>query len=101
MTTALEIVQIVPRLPPSISGVGDYAYLLARELRATHDIHTHFIVCDPFWEGAENVEQLIQRWGAVALALLLSLNGAFECRQRLFSNTLATAIRSVAARFGW
>ena len=56
MTTALEIVQIVPRLPPSISGVGDYAYLLARELRATHDIHTHFIVCDPFWEGAENVD---------------------------------------------
>src|SRR5437867_482095 len=56
MTTALEIVQILPRLPPSISGVGDYAYLLARELRATREIHTHFIVCDPFWEGAGHLD---------------------------------------------
>src|SRR6185369_14901795 len=27
------VTQIVPRLPPVVSGVGDYAYLLARELR--------------------------------------------------------------------
>lgn len=44
---SLEILQIVPRLPPSISGVGDYAYLLARELRDAHGIQTRFIVCDP------------------------------------------------------
>lgn len=41
----LEILQIVPQLPPAISGVGDYAWLLARELRAAHGIHTRFIVC--------------------------------------------------------
>jgi hypothetical protein len=41
----MEILQIVPRLPPSVSGVGDYAYLLANQLRAAHDIHTRFIVC--------------------------------------------------------
>src|SRR5438034_3528340 len=54
MTTAPEIIQIVPKLPPSISGVGDYAYLLARELRAAQGIHTRFIVCDPSWEGAKD-----------------------------------------------
>lgn len=49
-----EILQIVPQLPPAISGVGDYAYLLARQLRAAHDIHTKFVVCDPQWENAES-----------------------------------------------
>ena len=41
----LEILQIVPQLPPAISGVGDYAHLLARQLRAAHGIHTRFVVC--------------------------------------------------------
>ena len=48
-----EIIQIVPYLPPSISGVADYAYLLARELRAKHDIRTCFLVCDPGWNGGD------------------------------------------------
>jgi len=46
-----EIVQIVPCLPPSISGVGDYALLLAEELRRSHNIHTRFIVGRTEWEG--------------------------------------------------
>jgi len=41
----------VPRLPPAICGVGDYACLLARQLRQAHDIHTRFLVCDPSWKG--------------------------------------------------
>src|SRR6266508_864159 len=56
MTTAPEIIQIVPKLPPSISGVGDYAYLLARELRAAQDIDTRFVVCDPSWQGAKDLD---------------------------------------------
>ena len=56
MTTAAEIIQIVPKLPPSISGVGDYAYLLARELRAAQDIDTRFVVCDPSWQGAKDLD---------------------------------------------
>jgi hypothetical protein len=36
----------VPHLPPTISGVGDYALLLAEELRHSHNIDTHFIVCN-------------------------------------------------------
>jgi len=55
-----DIVQIVPYLPPSISGVGDYAFLLAGELRRTQDIHTKFIVCNPKWKpiGAETEIEL-------------------------------------------
>ena len=53
---SLEILQIVPRLPPAINGVGDYAYLLARQLRAAHNIHTRFLVCDPSWEGELEIE---------------------------------------------
>lgn len=46
----MDLVQIVPHLPPTLSGVGDYAFLLAQELRRSHDIHTRFVVCDPSWE---------------------------------------------------
>jgi hypothetical protein len=41
-----SIIQVVPYLPPTISGVGDYALLLAEELRQAHNIDTHFIVCN-------------------------------------------------------
>ncbi len=51
-----EIIQIVPYLPPKLSGVGDYALLLARELRETHDLHTRFILCDPAWVGPSELE---------------------------------------------
>jgi hypothetical protein len=51
-----EILQIVPRFPPSISGVGDYAYLLARQLRAAHDIHTRFLVCVPSWPEDQEID---------------------------------------------
>src|SRR5438093_5969188 len=54
---SLELTQIVPGLPPVISGVGDYAYLLARQLRAAHDIHTRFVVCDARWQGAKDFEE--------------------------------------------
>jgi hypothetical protein len=49
----MQIIQIVSRLPPAIDGVGDYACLLARQLRAAHDIHTVFVVCDPAWKKSE------------------------------------------------
>jgi hypothetical protein len=41
-----KVVSIVPRLPPSIDGVGDYAIRLAQHLRQNFDIDTHFIVTD-------------------------------------------------------
>ncbi len=48
--SAASLVQIVPVLPPAISGVGDNATLLADELRAAHGVETRFIVGDPSWQ---------------------------------------------------
>jgi hypothetical protein len=50
----MEIIQIVPRLPPVTDGVGEYAFLLAKQLRTAHDIHTVFVVCDQAWENVES-----------------------------------------------
>jgi hypothetical protein len=52
---ALKIITIVPRLPPLVDGVGDYAFQLAQALRTHHQIETQFIVCDPDWEDATAV----------------------------------------------
>jgi len=52
----MNILQIVPRLPPAIDGVGDYALNLARQLRQDFSIHTHFLVCDPHWKGKTEIE---------------------------------------------
>lgn len=40
----MEIIQIVPELPPAINGLGDQAYLLAKELKREYGIETKFIV---------------------------------------------------------
>jgi len=52
----MEIVQIVPAFPPAVSGIGDYALLLAEELRHRHHLHTRFIVGDPDWAGAAEAD---------------------------------------------
>jgi hypothetical protein len=53
---SLKVLQIVPRLPPTITGVGDYAYLLAEELKTAHNIQTQFLVCDPAWERSSDLD---------------------------------------------
>ncbi len=50
------VLQIVPNLPPSIDGIGDYALQLARRLRERYQIHSVFIVGDPQWSGSESIE---------------------------------------------
>jgi hypothetical protein len=50
------IIQIVPRLAPSIDGIGDYALNLARELRSKYAVETHFIVGDCEWQGNLEIE---------------------------------------------
>jgi hypothetical protein len=52
----MTLVQIVPRLPPSISGLGDYALSLARRLSGEFGIRTHFIVGDDSWTGEKSIE---------------------------------------------
>ncbi|MFP4296912.1 MAG: glycosyltransferase family 1 protein [Spirulinaceae cyanobacterium] len=45
-----RVTQIVPTLPPTVDGLGDYALNLARQLRHSQ-IDTEFIVGDPLWKG--------------------------------------------------
>lgn len=51
------IIQIVPRLPPAIDGVGDYALNLAQQLYQDFGIETQFLVSDPSWIGDTHLEK--------------------------------------------
>jgi hypothetical protein len=44
------VTQIVPSLPPTISGVGDYALNLAQQLHQQFNLQSHFLVGDPSWK---------------------------------------------------
>ena len=50
------VISIIPRLPPVVDGVGDYALNLALQLRKDFGIETHFVVGDPTWTGATLIE---------------------------------------------
>jgi hypothetical protein len=52
------ILSIVPRLPPAIDGVGDYAWLLSQNLAARHQLSTQFITCDPIESAIEDPSQI-------------------------------------------
>lgn len=71
-----EIIQIVPQLPPSINGLGDYALNLARQLRQDYEIETRFVVGNSNWQGATTVEDFsiekVSIHSAEALFQLLS-----------------------------
>jgi hypothetical protein len=56
MFNSSNVISIVPRLPPAIDGVGDYSLNLARQLRKDFNIQTQFVVGDPTWNGAEEIE---------------------------------------------
>jgi hypothetical protein len=51
-----SLISIVPRLPPAIDGLGDYALSLARQLRINFGIESHFVVGDQNWSGGDEVE---------------------------------------------
>ncbi|MBD0387508.1 MAG: glycosyltransferase family 1 protein [Nostoc sp. C3-bin3] len=50
------VTSIITRLPPAIDGVGDYALNLALRLHKDFDIETHFVVGDPTWAGATQID---------------------------------------------
>jgi hypothetical protein len=52
----MNVISIVPRLPPNVDGVGDYALCIARELHKAYRVETQFIVGDPDWGGPDIVE---------------------------------------------
>lgn len=72
---ALEIVQIVPRLPPHTDGVGDYALRLSDQLWADYRIYSHFLVfklglqLDPL-ESGFSVTSLAEHSAEALLAAL-------------------------------
>ncbi|MGJ3253844.1 MAG: hypothetical protein ACFE0J_22330 [Elainellaceae cyanobacterium] len=41
----MDIIQIVPRMPPLVDGIGDYSLKLADQLLEHHGIVTNFLVC--------------------------------------------------------
>jgi len=55
-TNLMKLTAIIPRLPPVVDGIGDYALCLARLLRDDVGITTRFIVTDPAWTGTNDVE---------------------------------------------
>ncbi|MGV0024933.1 hypothetical protein [Phormidesmis priestleyi] len=75
----MTIISIVNRLPPAVDGIGDYALNLARQLRQDADINTHFIVSQPAWSGAQDLEgfsisQVNERSSDALLKLLQGQN---------------------------
>lgn len=52
-----NVTVIVPRLPPSVDGLGDYGLILARQMRHDFGITTEFIVADPDWNGETLIEE--------------------------------------------
>jgi hypothetical protein len=57
-----RITAIVTGLPPSVDGVGDYAWYLAQQIREDFSISTEFIVGNPGWEPTPEFNQInIQR----------------------------------------
>ncbi|HWS99657.1 MAG TPA: hypothetical protein VN256_05230 [Pyrinomonadaceae bacterium] len=66
------LTQIVPRLPPMIDGVGDYALGLARGLRDGFQVETRFVVTDAAWDGGDRVEGFgVSRLGGRSVEELL------------------------------
>lgn len=45
----IRVLQIVPRVPPAVCGIGDYSWLLAQALRDGHDIHSSFLSAGTTW----------------------------------------------------
>ncbi len=56
MSNLTTVISIIPRLPPAIDGVGDYALKLAAQLRQEFNIQTHFIIGNPTWNGGAEIE---------------------------------------------
>ncbi|MCL1470620.1 glycosyltransferase family 4 protein [Argonema antarcticum] len=70
----MQIISIVSGLPPTIDGVGDHALNLARQLRVDFGIETHFVVGDPSWAGAKEIEGFpINKVAVRSVANLLSV----------------------------
>jgi hypothetical protein len=70
----IVVTQVVTGLPPAVDGIGDYSLNLARELRKEFGIETQFIVGNPNWIGAKDIEGFpVNKVTVHSTASLLSL----------------------------
>lgn len=46
----MKFINIVPRLPPAIDGVGDYVLAITESVESQANLEPHFLVCDPKWK---------------------------------------------------
>lgn len=93
---SLKLIQIVPTLPPAISGVGDYAHLLARRLLDEQGIDTHFLACHGEFPGgfaiggfpvtsierrsSHELAQMIERQSTSNIAMLHYVGYGYQAR---------------------
>jgi len=75
MSSPNLITAIVPRLPPSVDGLGDYGLNLAQQLRQDFGLVTDFVVGEPNWSNQAfvkgfAVKQVTERSSAALLELL-------------------------------
>jgi hypothetical protein len=52
----MRVISIIPNLPPTIDGLGDYALSLARVMSDAFSIETHFVVGNHKWQGARSID---------------------------------------------
>ena len=67
------VLHIVPRLPPAIDGLGDYAVQLS-DCLATQGLTSRFLVTDPAWKPDGTLPASVLREPSAA-ALLAALDG--------------------------
>lgn len=79
----MNILQILPRVPPAVCGIGDYATLLACELREAHDIHSTFLAAGTSWTQPEGetefpVHRLLEQSTEALIAFVESRRNDFD-----------------------
>ncbi|MDT5062887.1 MAG: hypothetical protein QOH63_3346 [Acidobacteriota bacterium] len=74
----MDIISIIPRLPPATDGLGDYGLNLACQLRNDFGVESHFIVSDTNWIGEGEVKgfSISKLASRSAVALLSNLTNS-------------------------
>ena len=55
------LTHIVPTLPPQSGSAGEYAFILASQLRDQYGINSKFILCNPDWDGPTRIGEFVIR----------------------------------------
>lgn len=68
----MNILHLLPRVPPAVCGIGDYAWGIARGLRDEHDIHSQFLSAGTSWTAPQGeVEFPVFRLSALTAEALV------------------------------